>query len=958
MKPQTITFTTGDSFSAHLSLEWGGEAFDLSAAASAIFTAKLTASRPDTEAKIQKAIGAGITAGVAGWADVAFVPQDTLTLSVGLPYVWDLQAQMLDGSVRTVAAGTLTLQPGVTRETTTSIPVVTTETPLPIIIGEGGGASTPLSSSAPQALGATASAGTSSSAARGDHVHTRPSLAELGAAAASHTHPANAITEDSTHRFVTDAEKTAWNAGGGAGVDQTARDNAAAALDAANAAGIAADNAQQAADVATARANHTGTQPISTVDDLQTALDAKAASTHTHAATDITQDATHRFVTDSEKSTWNSAAGGGLANPMTTAGDLIVGGASGVPARLGIGTEGQVPTVRSGALVYDTPAAGGGGSSGIGIFQFSSNVHFHFAGDSLSNPRAGRTSWPEHLVDDNPWLASRVVVSNSASPGRAIAGTVSNYATSALPNLGGSQSWYFLWIGANNIAGSTPDTGAFLTAWIAHLQQLRTDGWTKIVAFTITRRSDGSNGAASEAARLVLNNVIRRRSDLYDYLIEPDVLFPDETNTTWYDDKVHLSPEANARLARHVAWVLSSNGAYNPTSGALITSPVATTQIAPAPAHTLLGNNTGSVAAPTFLTVPQVVAELPTFTGDSGSGGAKGLTPAPASGDAAAGRFLKADGTWAVPPAASGMSNPLTTLGDLLVAGAAGAPSRLPIGSNGQALQIVGGVPAWAPNASGFANPMTAAGDLIVGGVGGAAGRFPLGHMLGTLAVHPNGSLFWRSDRTVATLEEDFLSATTTSWKYTGTGTGASASVASDNAAPGCGVVRLKTGTTATGFAIVHAGTPTPSQYLMGSTPTLYRTYVRMPTLSDATESFRVFAGTAAGYASNINTIDHICFTYHHAEDDGEWRLTCRSGGAETSVRGVPVVADANYRLEWYFDGTQVTGWVNGVNIGSISTNIPTAAMGPICAIGKLAGTALQSSVYLDYIGLHALPNR
>jgi hypothetical protein len=34
------------------------------------------------------------------------------------------------------------------------------------------------------------------------------------------------------------------------------------------------------------------------------------------------------------------------------------------------------------------------------------------------------------------------------------------------------------------------------------------------------------------------------------------------------------------------------------------------------------------------------------FTGDSGSGGVKGLVPSPAAGDAAAGKFLKADGTW------------------------------------------------------------------------------------------------------------------------------------------------------------------------------------------------------------------------------------------------------------------------------------------------------------------------
>ena len=42
------------------------------------------------------------------------------------------------------------------------------------------------------------------------------------------------------------------------------------------------------------------------------------------------------------------------------------------------------------------------------------------------------------------------------------------------------------------------------------------------------------------------------------------------------------------------------------------------------------------------------------FTGDSGSGGTSGLVPAPAAGDALANKFLKADGTWAITPAASG----------------------------------------------------------------------------------------------------------------------------------------------------------------------------------------------------------------------------------------------------------------------------------------------------------------
>ncbi len=52
------------------------------------------------------------------------------------------------------------------------------------------------------------------------------------------------------------------------------------------------------------------------------------------------------------------------------------------------------------------------------------------------------------------------------------------------------------------------------------------------------------------------------------------------------------------------------------------------------------------------------------FTGDGGSGGTHGLVPAPASGDAAANKFLNANGQWAVPPSAAGVDIPGATAVD------------------------------------------------------------------------------------------------------------------------------------------------------------------------------------------------------------------------------------------------------------------------------------------------------
>lgn len=78
----------------------------------------------------------------------------------------------------------------------------------------------------------------------------------------------------------------------------------------------------------------------------------------------------------------------------------------------------------------------------------------------------------------------------------------------------------------------------------------------------------------------------------------------------------------------------------------------------------------------------------PVMVGDTGSGGKAGNVPAPAAGDAAAGKFLKADGTWQMPPGAS--SSFLAE--EITIAGTSGTLSHAPtaligIFRNGQRLR-------------------------------------------------------------------------------------------------------------------------------------------------------------------------------------------------------------------------------------------------------------------------------
>lgn len=61
----------------------------------------------------------------------------------------------------------------------------------------------------------------------------------------------------------------------------------------------------------------------------------------------------------------------GMTNPMTTTGDTIYSSSGSTPARLGIGSTGQILTVAGGLPTWATPAAGGSGLTLITSSSFS-----------------------------------------------------------------------------------------------------------------------------------------------------------------------------------------------------------------------------------------------------------------------------------------------------------------------------------------------------------------------------------------------------------------------------------------------------------------------------------------------------------------------------------------------------------------------------------------------------------
>lgn len=183
-----------------------------------------------------------------------------------------------------------------------------------------------------------------------------------------------------------------------------------------------------------------------------------------------------------------------------------------------------------------------------------------------------------------------------------------------------------------------------------------------------------------------------------------------------------------------------------------------------------------------------------------------------------------------------------------------------------------------------------------------------------------------------------------------GTGGTASATTPGDQNHPG--LLRLATGTTATGRA---AATDTMQGLLFGGGKMRFETVIQIPILSTAAEEFIIRAGF--GDSASADMTDGAYFEYDRLSSTN-WRLKTANSGVRTTVDSGIAVATGyvKLRVEVNAAGTQADFYINDVLVtdGSpapLTTNIPTGAGR---TFGVVAGAILKSAgltnreAYLD----------
>ena len=393
-----------------------------------------------------------------------------------------------------------------------------------------------------------------------------------------------------------------------------------------------------------------------------------------------------------------------MANPMSTAGDIIIGGTAGAAGRLGIGTAGQVLTVIDGnTLGWTTQIPNMSGMNGRVLSTNGTSATWtQFTGlPSFSGLDSGK------MLTNNGTVASWVTVSLPPT----ISGQAGKYlytdgssmtwgSISQIPSLSGqggkilsNDGASYYWTATSLVYPTqTGNAGKFLyTSGSAVSWQDPPTGFANPMTTIGDLIVAGASGVAGRLAHGTTGQVLSSTDSvggigwisLTAYLTNP--------MTTQGDTIYGGTAGAPTRLG------IGASGATMLSNGS------APYWLAVGANQTVLTSNGSTPYWLAMTIVPSVTGHAGSWLYTDGSSAYWStftLIPSQATHN---GQYLTTDGSnvsWATIPA--GFANPMTAAGDLIAGTTGGAAGRLSIGSNGQVLSVVSGAIAWAANVTGL----------------------------------------------------------------------------------------------------------------------------------------------------------------------------------------------------------------------------------------------------------------
>lgn len=348
--------------------------------------------------------------------------------------------------------------------------------------------------------------------------------------------------------------------------------------------------------------------------------------------------------------TCSSFSGGGMANPMAATGDLIYGGASGAPARLAGNT-----TV--GKLFLSQAGTGTASAAPTWTAITSADLPATISSNTTGNATTATALAATPAQCTGNQFATGITAAGAANCAAPPQGTVTSvglglpsiFSVSGSPVTGAGmlsasltvQSANLIFAGPSSGTATVPTFRALVAADLPSSITSSTSGnaaTATALAVTPGQCAGGQYAtgiAASGSANCAQVGYIQLSGTptLQYQTVQSGGTAVTQRSVLNFGAGLSCADDAvNGRTDCSNAGVTSFNG----RAGA----------VSPAANDYSFSQINGAASA----------SQLPVMVGDSGSGGSAGIVPAPAAGDAAAGKFLKANGTWATP--AGGASSP------------------------------------------------------------------------------------------------------------------------------------------------------------------------------------------------------------------------------------------------------------------------------------------------------------